>query len=46
MAARSGEPKLLFPGLASFYAVDVSDLWYPMVRVGIGGILFMHARMG
>ena len=41
MAARSGEPKLLFPGLASFYE-SVSDLWYPMIRVGIGGILFMH----
>ena len=37
MAARSGEPKLLFPGLASFYE-SVSDLWYPMIRVGIGGI--------
>ena len=41
MAARSGEPKLLFPGLASFYK-SVSDLWYPMIRVAIGAILFMH----
>jgi putative oxidoreductase len=41
MAARSGEPKLLFPGLAPFYE-SVSDLWYPMIRVSIGAILFMH----
>jgi len=41
MAARSGEPKLVFPGLASFYE-SVSDLWYPMIRVAIGAILFMH----
>ena len=37
----SDEPKLFFPGLAGFYA-SVSDLWYPMVRVGIGAILFVH----
>src|SRR5262249_59778788 len=36
-----GEPKLIFPGLAGFYA-SVSDLWYPMIRVSIGAILFMH----
>jgi putative oxidoreductase len=36
-----GEPKLLFPGLAGFYAA-VSDLWYPMIRIAIGAILFMH----
>jgi putative oxidoreductase len=36
-----GEPKLLFPGLAGFYAA-VSDLWYPMIRFAIGAILFMH----
>jgi putative oxidoreductase len=36
-----GEPKLIFPGLAGFYAA-VSDLWYPMIRIAIGGILFMH----
>ena len=36
-----GEPKLLFPGLAGFYEA-VSDLWYPMIRVAIGAILFMH----
>jgi len=35
------EPKLLFPGLAGFYQ-SVSDLWYPMVRIAIGAILFMH----
>ena len=36
-----GEPKLIFPGLAGFYAA-VSDLWYPMIRFAIGAILFMH----
>ena len=38
---RTNEPKLLVPGLAGFYAA-VSDLWYPMIRVAIGAILFMH----
>ena len=37
----SDEPKLFFPGLARFYA-SVSDLWYPMIRVAIGAILFVH----
>jgi putative oxidoreductase len=37
----SDEPKLFFPGLAGIYA-SVSDLWYPMIRVGIGAILFVH----
>jgi putative oxidoreductase len=36
-----GEPKLIFPGLAGFYA-SVADLWYPMIRISIGAILFMH----
>jgi putative oxidoreductase len=40
MAAGS-EPKLIFPGLAGFYA-SVSDLWYPMIRIVAGGCLFMH----
>ena len=31
----NSEPKLIFPGLAGFYA-SVSDLWYPMIRVAIG----------
>jgi len=35
------EPKLICPGLAGFYA-SVSELWYPMIRVAIGAILFMH----
>ena len=35
------EPKLIFPGLAGFYA-SVSDLWYPMIRIALGAILFMH----
>ena len=38
---RNGEPKLMFPGLAGFYA-SMSDLWYPMIRIAVGGILFMH----
>jgi putative oxidoreductase len=37
----SDEPRLLFPGLAGFYE-SVSDLWYPMIRIAIGCILFMH----
>jgi putative oxidoreductase len=42
MNARAGsEPKLLFPGLAGFYA-SVSDLWYPLIRVTAGAILFVH----
>jgi len=36
-----GEPKLLFPALGGFYAA-VSDLWYPLIRISIGAILFMH----
>ena len=35
------EPKLLFPGLAGFYA-SVSDLWYPMIRFVAGACLFTH----
>ncbi len=35
------EPKLLFPGLAGFYAA-VSELWYPMIRVTVGAILLVH----
>lgn len=41
MSEATSEPKLLFPGLAGFYE-SVSDLWYPMVRIAIGAILFMH----
>ncbi|HEY7231731.1 MAG TPA: DoxX family protein [Pseudolabrys sp.] len=41
MAARSGEPKLFFPGLADFYE-SVSDLWYPMIRIVAGAPLFVH----
>jgi putative oxidoreductase len=37
----SSEPKLLFPGLAGFYAA-VSDLWYPLIRFVAGGCLFYH----
>ena len=37
----SNEPKLLFPWLAGFYAA-VSDLWYPMIRITVGGILLVH----
>jgi putative oxidoreductase len=35
------EPKLIFPGLAGFYAA-VSDLWYPLIRVAAGGFLLYH----
>jgi putative oxidoreductase len=35
------ESKLIFPGLAGFYGA-VSDLWYPMIRIALGLILFMH----
>lgn len=38
---REGEPKLLVPGLAGFYAA-VADLWYPMIRIATGAILFVH----
>jgi putative oxidoreductase len=42
MNGRAGsEPKLLFPGLAGFYTA-VSDLWYPMIRITVGGILLVH----
>jgi len=42
MATGTGnEPKLIFPGLAGFYA-SVSDLWYPMIRVAAGGFLLYH----
>jgi putative oxidoreductase len=42
MSERTGsEPKLLFPGLAGFYA-SVSDLWYPIIRIVVGGCLFYH----
>ncbi len=34
----SSEPKLLFPGLAGFYAA-VSGLWYPMIRITAGALL-------
>lgn len=42
MNGQSGnEPKLIFPGLAGFYA-SVSDLWYPLIRVTAGAVLFVH----
>jgi putative oxidoreductase len=34
-------PKLLFPGLAGFYAA-VSDLWYPMIRITAGAVLLFY----
>ena len=37
----SEEPALVFPGLAGFYA-SVSNLWYPLIRIAVGGILFVH----
>ena len=36
-----GEPILIFPGLAGFYAT-VSNLWYPMIRITVGAILLVH----
>jgi putative oxidoreductase len=42
MNGRAGsEPKLLFPGLAGFYAA-VSDLSYPLIRIVVGGCLIYH----
>jgi putative oxidoreductase len=42
MSARTGsEPKLLFPGLGTFYA-SVTDLWYPMIRFIAGAFLLYH----
>jgi putative oxidoreductase len=42
MNGRAGsEPKLIFPGLAGFYAM-VLELWYPMIRVAAGGFLLYH----
>jgi putative oxidoreductase len=42
MFGRAGsEPKLIFPGLAGFYA-SVSDLWYPMIRIVAGSFLLVH----
>jgi putative oxidoreductase len=40
-SAEHREPKLIFPGLAGFYAA-VSDLWYPMIRIIVGAILLVH----
>ena len=37
----TGEPKLIFPGLAGFYA-SWREIAYALVRVVIGYILFMH----
>lgn len=37
----NSEPKLLFPGLADFYAA-VADLWYPLIRITAGGCLLYH----
>ena len=42
MNGRAGsETKLIFPALAGFYA-SVSDLAYPMVRIVVGSIIFIH----
>jgi putative oxidoreductase len=37
----TGQPRLIFPGLAGFYA-SASDYGYTLVRVTIGLILFVH----
>jgi putative oxidoreductase len=39
--AANGQTKLLFPGLAGFYAA-APEIGYALVRVIIGYILFMH----
>jgi len=39
--SRADEPKLIFPGLAGFYGA-VSDLWYPMIRIVAGVLLYVH----
>jgi putative oxidoreductase len=39
--SRVGEPELFFPGLARFYEA-VSDLWYPMIRIVAGVLLYVH----
>lgn len=36
-----GEPKLIIPALAPFYAL-VRDLSYPLMRVTVGGVLLVH----
>jgi putative oxidoreductase len=42
MSGQAGsEPKLLFSGLAGFYAA-VYDLWYPMIRITAGALLAYH----
>lgn len=42
MPGRTGsEPKLLFPGLAGFYA-SVAELWYPLIRITAGACLLYH----
>jgi len=41
MERAGSEPKLIFPGLAGFYA-SVADLWYPMIRIAAGSFLFVH----
>lgn len=39
LGGTANEPKLIFPGLAGFYAA-VSDLWYPMIRIVAGVCLY------
>jgi putative oxidoreductase len=39
--SKGGEPQLLFPGLAGFYA-SAGELCDPMIRIAIGAIIFMH----
>jgi putative oxidoreductase len=39
--SRTDDPKLIFPGLAGFYDA-VSNLWYPMIRIVAGALLYIH----
>ncbi len=43
----ANEQKLLFPGLAGFYS-QAGEVGYLLLRVAVGGILFMHgwAKIG
>ena len=41
MIGSRNETRLLFPGLAGFYA-SWSDISYALLRVGVGAILFVH----
>lgn len=41
MQRSSGEPVLIFPGLAGFYNAT-SQLWYPLIRLAVSLPFFVH----